>query len=160
MIYHDFDANTFIHLDSETNICSKTQITIGASQYLSDIQISEENSESTKESIAVKFVLNDGTEHECGVAANAFSSIVPQGGATDEIAVIGLTGGLNNNQPAPGELYNSQNYLVQLGASYLNLPDFEADQRTDFLAKSDTPVFVDVTADLLDLDSAWPPQVY
>ena len=91
-----------MYLDPETNICQKTQIIIGASQYLSDIQIAEENSEPTRESIAVKFILNDGSEYECGVAATAFSSIVPQGGASDEVAVIGLTAGLNNNQPEPG----------------------------------------------------------
>ena len=42
----------------------------------------------------------------------------------------------------------------------MNLLDFEDNQRTDFLDKSETPTFVDVNANLLDLDSAWPPQIY
>jgi hypothetical protein len=57
-------------LDAETNICEITTIRIGINEYLADIQVDTESNEAGKESIAVKFILNDGTEYECGTTGS------------------------------------------------------------------------------------------
>lgn len=77
MIYHDYTANTFIHIDSETNVCETFQVEIGENQYLADIQVDRESGDPTNKSIAVKFVLNDGSEYSCGTESTGFTSIVP-----------------------------------------------------------------------------------
>ena len=81
LVYHDYTANTFVYFDPETNICETTTIDIGANQYLADIEVAEDITDTGKESIRVKFVLNDGSEFECGTPTpllfRDWSSIVP-----------------------------------------------------------------------------------
>ena len=112
-----------------------------------------------KESIAVKFILNDGSQFECGSASDGYSSIVPQGSATDEIAVIGLSGALNDNQPQGGDIHREKNHLVKMGASYVNLIDFGEAQKTSFLAASGGSALETISYDTI-VDAAWPTQIF
>ena len=106
ILYSEFLSDSLVHYDYDTNYCKETTITIGADQYLSDVLVATDSSVASQESIAVKFKLNDATELECGTPYSPYVSLIQGVTAEDEIAVIALSGALNDNQPQGVDLYH------------------------------------------------------
>ena len=75
------------------------------------------------------------------------------------MAIIGLSGALNDNQPQEGNIYRAKNLLVQIGATYVNLNDFGESQKTSFLAASGGSALEDISYDT-SVDAAWPTQIH